>query len=140
MDGGIGAVLAVCGGGGNDAAALILAIVVFALWAAAVWAMTWVNTEAEERSHLILLLCFSGLIGGLIFFLPIGVFGDDDYLGRFFLALLVPMGIGLGAALWSRRFGAGRALGVSCAGAIFAPGGLILLLIAGLAIGTGCLS
>lgn len=101
----MGFVLAICGSGGSNTPATIAVVVIALLWATAVWAAIWVGTDALERSFLLVLLLASALIGGLPFLVPYGISGHGDYLGRFLLSLLLTTGMGLGAALWSRRFG-----------------------------------
>jgi hypothetical protein len=132
-------VLAVCGSGGSEAAALIAVALVLALWGFGVWAVVWLGTESQERALLLFLLLASAPIATLMFLGPEGLTGDGDYLARFLLAVLVPTGIGLAVALFTRRVGPGRAIAVAFSGAVLIPGGIFVLLFASLGLGTGCL-
>jgi hypothetical protein len=132
-------VLAVCGDGGSDVAALIVVATVVVLWLFAVGAVIRAAGDGTERALLVGLVLASLLIGAGIFFLPEGVSGDGDYLSRFFLALLIPGAIGVGVALLTRAVHVGRALFVSVCGALFLTGGIFLLLFASILLGTGCL-
>jgi hypothetical protein len=136
---GANVVLAVCGDGGSNAVALLVVAIVVVLWLLAVSAVIRATEDGSERALLIGLVLVSVLIGAGIFFLPEGVSGNGDYLSRFFLALLIPGAIGVGAALLTRAAHVGRALFVSVCGALFLTGGAFLLLFASLLFGTGCL-
>jgi hypothetical protein len=132
-------VLAVCGSGGSDTAALIVVILILAAWGLGVWAIIWKGTESQERALLLFLLLASAPIATLMFLGPEGLTGDGDYLARFLLAVLLPTGIGLALALLTRRVNPGRAIAVAFSGAVLIPGGIFVLFFASLGIGTGCL-
>lgn len=138
MGTGAHAVFAVCGGGSNAVALIVVAIVVVA-WLLVVSAVIRSAEHGTERALLIGLVLISVLVGAGVFFVPEGVSGNGDYLGRFFLALSIPAAIGVATALLTRAAHVGRALFVSVCGALFLTGGAFLLLFASLLFGTGCL-
>jgi hypothetical protein len=131
--------LAICGGGGSNAVALIVVAIVVVTWLLVVGAVIRSADDSSERAILIGLVALSVVIGAGVFFLPEGVSGDGDYLGRFFLALLISGVIGAGLALVTGAAHVGRALFVSVCGALFLTGGAFLLLFASILLGTGCL-
>lgn len=133
-------VLAVCGGGGNDTLAFIVVLAIAALYLLPIVATLGNAEDGAERAVLIVLLAISITVGGLLFLYPQGIDGDQDYLGRFVISLLVTGGIAVAAAAKWRAASVGRAVFVALAGDVLIPGGIFLLFFASMVLGSGCLS
>jgi hypothetical protein len=131
-------VLAVCGGG-SDAVATIVVVLVAGLYAAALLAALTRVEDTREATWLSALLLVSIVIGGAFFLYPDGVSGNYDYLGRFVVSMVVS---GILAALLLTQL-EGRAIGrtfvIALAGTALVPGSLLLLFFSSLIFGTGCL-
>jgi hypothetical protein len=117
---------------------LIPPVIVLA-WGLFVWVCVWRDTEPDERGSQLGLLCICAATGALIFLVPNGVSGNGDYLGRFFISLLVAGGIGLFWPLLTGRLIAWRTIGTAVAGDVLVPGGLVLLLFWMLGLSGSCL-
>jgi hypothetical protein len=76
----------------------------------------------------------------ILFGLFDGLSGSGDYVAEFVFALLVPGVIGAGVAFGTGSVHVGRAFFVSAWGALFLTGGWFVLVVAFLAVGTGCIS
>lgn len=132
--------LAVCGGGGSDALAWLIAVGALLAWLAVAFLIIRSAKERRERRLLIALLMGSILLGpALIAAYYHGFFGDDGSTGKLALVLLIPGAIGVGIALATRAGHGFRAFLASTWGAIFLIGAGIILLIASVAVGGGCL-
>lgn len=130
--------LAVCGGG-SDAVATIIVVLVAALYATILLAALTRVEDAREATLLSALLLVSIFIGGAFFLYPDGVSGDYDYLGRFVVSMVAS---GILAALVLAKTGeqaVGRTFLVALAGTALVPGSLFLLFFSSLIFGTGCL-
>jgi hypothetical protein len=138
MGTGVDTVLAVCGGGGNDALALIVILVVLSLYLVAALTPIVRADGPDERLVLLSLLVGSAMLGGFVFLSSDELFGGD-YLAGFFVTWPLAAAIGLVVAHTTRRTSVGRAVFVALTGNVFVSGGLILLLYASVGIGTGCL-
>lgn len=134
-----GALLAVCGGGGNDTLALLVLIAIVLAYLLVLRVPLAGAEDGAERLLLIGVLIASIVIGALVFGDPIGLFGGGAYLTRFIVSLPIAGGLGLGLAAATERMSAGRALAIAIVGDILIPGGLIVLLFTSVGIGTGCL-
>ncbi len=136
----IRAVQAVCGGGGSDTTAWAVVLGAILLWAFVAALAIRAGRDSGERLLLASLLVLSGLIG------PLSSSGSPtDSPARAtttagsILALVIPGAIGAAIALTTRTVPGLKAFFVSTWGALFATGGIYLLFIAFLAIGSGCI-
>jgi hypothetical protein len=136
---GISLVLATCGGGGNDTAALVLMILALVAWGVGARAAICGGTEPSDRKFLLFIFVAATIFVPLVFLAPSGHFGDHYSGGRFLIAFLTPAAIGYWWAAQSGRASPGRALAVALVRAIFIPGGVFVLFLASFGIGTGCL-
>jgi hypothetical protein len=139
MSGGLGFVLATCGGGGNDAAALLVMILALAAWGVGAGAVVCAGTESGERKFLLIVLIVAAIVAPLVFVPESGLLGDQVSGVRCLIALLIPAAIGFWWAARSGSASPGRALVVAMVGAVLLPGGLFVIFVASLGIGTGCL-
>jgi hypothetical protein len=130
--------LAVCGGGGNDTLAVLLVLAVVAGWGLVAALVIRAGRDPRERLLLAGLLLAAIVIGALAFLVPEAA--SDDFVERAVIALVLTGATGLAAAWITRAAHPGRALFVSLWGSFFGPGGLMLLFVAALAVGTGCIS
>jgi hypothetical protein len=131
-------ILAVCDGGGNDTLAVLLVVGVVAGWAVVAAAVIRTGRNPRERRLLTLLLLAAIVIGSVVFLVPEAV--SDDFVKRAIIALALTGATGVAAAWITGAVHVGRALFVSLWGSFFGPGGLLLLFVAALAVGTGCIS
>ena len=130
--------LAVCGGGGSDAIALLVVLAIGLAYGFALLTAVFRAEDGEEALLLIVLLVASIAIGGLVFLYPHGTGGDTDYLGRFVISLVVSGLLGIGVVLRLGEQSAGRALFIALAGDILIPLGFFVLLLSSVILGTGC--
>lgn len=131
--------LAVCGGGSN-ATAITVVVVAILLWLLIAFAVIKTGHDRDERVLLLGLLVLSVFLGGGVYFgIADGFSGSGDDLGKFLLALLVPGAVGAAIALATRGRGGARAFFISSWGALFLTGGVYVLLLAFLGLGTVCL-
>jgi hypothetical protein len=132
--------LAVCGGGGSDVAAWALVVGALLVWVVGTVSIVRRARDKRERWLLITLLVVSIVLGpALLTAFYEGFFGDDGSVVKLILVLLIPGAIGAGIARWTQ---AGRGLWAFLAstwGALFLGGAYTVLLVAFLAVGTGCI-
>jgi fermentation-respiration switch protein FrsA (DUF1100 family) len=132
-------VLAVCGGG-SDTGAIAVILGAILLWLLIALAVIRTGRDRNERVVLLALLVLSVFLGGGVYFgVAEGFSGSGDDLGKFILALFVSGAVGAGIALATRSASGIRAFVVSSWGALFLTGGVYVLLIAFLGVGTACL-
>ena len=132
--------LAVCEGG-NDAAAVLVVALVIGAWALVAALVVRAARDQRERLVLIAVILASGLTGPAILFgLLNGLDGDNDQLPEIIATLLLPGLIAAGVAVGMRAAHAARAFFLAFWGAIFLVGAYLVLVISLLAIGTACLS
>jgi len=132
-------VLAVCGGG-SDAAALLVMALALAAWVLVAVLVIKAARDRRERKVLVALTLVSGLTGPAILFgLLAGFSGDNDRLPEIVVTLLLPGLIAAGIAVGMQAAHAARAFFLAIWGAVFLPGAYIVLVISLLAIGSGCL-
>ncbi len=132
--------LAVCGGGGSDALAWLIVAVAFAGWLAVAVLIVRAARDRTERRLLLGLLFGSIVLGPLIVYAFYdGFFGSDSGLGKLGALLLIPAVLGFAVALRTRAAHAGRALLISAWGAGFLAGAWVVLLIAFVSVGNGCI-
>ena len=131
--------LAVCGGGSDAVALLVVALAVVA-W---IWVAVLVIKGARdrrERKVLIAVALVSCLVGPAILFgLLAGLSGDSTRLPEIVIGLLLPGLIGACVAVFRKAARAASAFLLALWGAVFLPGAYLILVISFLALGTGCL-
>jgi hypothetical protein len=133
-------VLAVCEGGSN-AAALLVVVIAVAAWVLLAVPAIRAAGDHRERNALIALALVSSLLGPAILFgLSAGFSGDNSRLLEIVLTLLLPGLIGASVAVGTRVARPALAFFIAIWGAVFLPGAYVLLVIAAFAIGTGCFS
>jgi hypothetical protein len=133
-------VLAVCGGGGNDLVAWLIVLGVLLGWIGGAVLIVKSARNHRERHLLIGLLIASVLLGPLLVaaFYD-GVFGADGSYGKLAGVLLIPGAIGTLIALKTRDGHGVRAFLISTWGAFFLSGLWVVIFIAFIAVGTGCI-
>jgi hypothetical protein len=132
-------VLAVCGGG-SDAAALLIVALAVAVWVGVVVLVVRTARDRREQIMLIAVTLVASTVGaGVLFGLLEGFDGDNEQLPVVILTLLLPGLAAAGIAVAMRLAHAGRAFFLALWGAIFIPSVYILLVISLLAIGSACL-
>jgi uncharacterized membrane protein YjjP (DUF1212 family) len=133
-------VLAVCGGG-SDGAALLVTGLVAGAWVLLALLVVKGAQDRRERITLIILALVSSVVGPAILFgLLDGFDGDNEHLPEGVITLLLPGFICACIAIATRKANAARAFFLVLWGAVFVPGAYVVLVIAALTIGTGCLS
>ena len=133
--------LAVCGGGGNDVAGWLLVLMVLAAWLlVTVLTIRAAGRDRRERRLLTGLLIGSLVLGPVIInaFYE-GFFGSDGDVGKLAVLLLIPGVLGVLIARSTRATNSVKAFLVSTWGAISLAGLGIVLLVAVLAVGNGCI-
>lgn len=132
--------LAVCEGG-NDAAALLVVALVIGAWALVAALVIRAARDHRERLVLIAVTLASGLTGPVILFMLLnGLDGDNDQLPKIIITLLLPGLIAATVAVGMRAAHPARAFFLALWGAVFLVGAYLVLVISLLAIGTACLS
>jgi hypothetical protein len=133
--------LAMCEGvaGAERVVGILIPPLVFLGWGLLVWACIWRDIDAEERSSLLGLAGICIAVGGLFMLAPEGISGDGDYLGRFWISVIVAALIGAGWSTLIYRFALWRGIAVAVLGNVLVPGGLVLLLFWALALSGSCL-
>jgi O-antigen/teichoic acid export membrane protein len=133
-------VLAVCGGGGSEALAWLIIVVAFAAWLAVTILIIRAARDRTER-HLLLGLLIGSIVLGPLLVAAFygGVFGSNSNVGKLAVLLLIPAVLGAGIAHRTRAAHSGRAFLVSIWGALFLIGAVVILLVATVAVGNGCL-
>jgi hypothetical protein len=134
-------VLAVCGGGGSNVAALLLTALAIGAWILIAALVIRAARDRRERKALIALALVSSLAGPAILFgLLAGFSGDNSRLLEIIITLLLPGLIGACVAVVMRAADALRAFFLALWGAVFLVGAYAVLVLAFLAIGDGCWS
>jgi len=131
-------VLAVCGGG-NDTVAIVVVLAIAALYLLAVGAALRGAEDGTERVKLIGVLVVSIVVGGVVFRGLDDISGFGDFLGRLIVALVISSAIALIGVARQREESAGRAVFVAAAGTVLIPFGIFILFFAAVGLGTGCL-
>jgi uncharacterized membrane protein HdeD (DUF308 family) len=133
-------VLAVCGGGGNDVAAVAIILGALLAWVGAAVLIIRTARDRRERLFLVGLLLASILVGPfLIKAFYDGVFGSDTQTAKLALVLLIPGVTAAAIAVRVRGGLAGRAFVLATWGAIFLGGFGLLSFFAAVVVGTGCI-
>lgn len=131
--------LAVCGGGGSDVAAMFVTALAVAAWTFVAVLVIRSVRDHRERIVLVALTLVSSLAGPAILFGFLnGVDGDNDQLPKIIATLLLPGLIGACAATGMRAAPATQAFFLALWGALFLVGAYIVLVFAFLLVGNGC--
>ena len=131
--------LAVCGGGGSDAAALFVVALAVAVWAGVAAVVIRMAQKRREREVLIALTLVSTLVGPAILFgLLDGFDGDNDRLPEIIITLLLPGMLAALVAVGLRAAHAALAFFLAIWGAVLLLGAYAVLVVALFLVGTGC--
>ncbi len=127
--------IAVCSGGNNLAAWLIVLIALL-MWVSVTVLVIRAARDRRERQLLLGLLLGSILLGPLIVY---AFFGGGSSVGELALMLLLPGAIGAAIAYKTRAAHGARAFFISTWGTLLLSGAYAIIFIAFIAVGTGCI-